>query len=387
MIKLSDVRLNESNPRYIKDDQFEKLVKSIRDFPRMLELRPIVIDGDGVIVGGNMRYRALLEIGYSEVDDSWVKQAADFTPEELREFVIKDNLPFGDWDWEELANSWDVEELSGWGLEIPDLAGDDVGEGQEEDEQELEKLLDEVGKIESRVKLGEIWQLGRHKICCGDSTVESNVRALLGDRFGDVGMVWADPPYNTKQQQGRTSSQWGVIENDSLTDQDFSLFAQSFADILSKINPSSLYVCCHWKSYPVFFSLLPDINSLIVWVKNNFGLGSGYRPKHELIIFRGKIESNSESNVWEISKDAPTNYQHPMQKPVELIEKAFINSSDFGDLIFDPFLGSAPSIIAAQKMEGDRTVYGFELSPDYCTVILSRWENFTGLTAKLIGNL
>ena len=73
MIKLSDVRLNESNPRYIKDDQFEKLVKSIRDFPRMLELRPIVIDGDGVIVGGNMRYRALLEIGYGEVDDSWVK--------------------------------------------------------------------------------------------------------------------------------------------------------------------------------------------------------------------------------------------------------------------------------------------------------------------------
>lgn len=125
-MKLSEIRLNDDNPRYIKDEQFEKLVKSIREFPRMLELRPIVVDGDGVIVGGNMRYRALLEIGYTEVDDTWVKQAADFTPEELREFIIKDNVPFGSWDWEQLANSWDVEELSGWGLEIPDFeSGDD----------------------------------------------------------------------------------------------------------------------------------------------------------------------------------------------------------------------------------------------------------------------
>lgn len=128
MMRLSDIKLNEDNPRYIKDAQFEKLVKSIRDFPRMLELRPIVIDGDGVIVGGNMRYRALLEIGYGEVDDSWIKQASDFTLEELREFVIKDNLPFGDWDWEELANNWDEEDLEGWGLEIPGFENEAGGE-------------------------------------------------------------------------------------------------------------------------------------------------------------------------------------------------------------------------------------------------------------------
>jgi DNA modification methylase len=133
--------------------------------------------------------------------------------------------------------------------------------------------------------------------------------------------------------------------------------------------------------------LFPDINNLIVWVKNNFGLGSGYRPQHELIIFQGKIESNSESNVWNISKDSANSYNHPTQKPVELIEKAFVNSTKSDDLIFDPFLGSAPSIIAAQKMEGNRTVYGFELSPAYCEIILQRFSKLTEIEPKLIGRL
>ncbi|MFM6729144.1 MAG: DNA-methyltransferase, partial [Dolichospermum sp.] len=242
-------------------------------------------------------------------------------------------------------------------------------------------------EIESRVKLGEIWQLGRHKIACGDSTIESNVRALLGDKFGDVGMVWADPPFNTKQQQGRTSSEWGIIKNDNLSDSDFKKFVENFADIVSRLKPESIYVCCNWRSYPLFFSLFPDINNLIVWIKNNFGLGSGYRPQYELIIFQGKIESHSESNVWNIDKDSVNSYNHPMQKPIKLIEKAFANSTQSNDLIFDPFLGSAPSIIAAEKMEGDRTVYGFELSPDYCEVIIQRWEKFTGKQAELIGRL
>ena len=158
-------------------------------------------------------------------------------------------------------------------------------------------------------------------------------------------------------------------------------------NIILKLKPESIYVCCNWRSYPLFFSLFPDINNLIVWVKNNFGLGGGYRPQHELIIFQGKIESHSESNVWNIGKDSANSYNNPMQKPIELIEKAFANSTESDDLIFDPFLGSAPSIIAAQKMEGDRTVYGFELSEDYCEVIIQRYENFTGDIAKLVGRL
>jgi len=388
MIKLSGLRLNDRNPRYIKDSQFDRLVKSIEKFPRMLELRPIVVDQHGTVVGGNMRYRALEHLGYVEVDGSWIKRVEDFTEAELREFVIKDNLAFGDWDWEELANSWDEQDLTDWGLDFPDFAlesGLDE-EPKVEDEDEVEKLLEDVGKVEGRVKLGEIWQLGRHRIACGDSTIESNVRALLGDRFDEVGMVWADPPFNTKIQQGRTASSWGVIEGDNLSDSEFNDFVKKLFSVTALFD-TPLYICCHWKSYPVFFNNNSNIKALIIWVKNNFGLGNGYRPQHEFICFYGQFDSTTESNVWEISKDSSSEYKHPMQKPLALLERAFKNSSLPNDLIFDPFLGSAPSIIAAQNMDGDRTVYGFELSPDYCEVIIKRFEQFTGDTAQLIGSL
>jgi len=388
MIKLSGLKLNDRNPRYIKDSQFDRLVKSIEKFPRMLELRPIVVDQHSTVVGGNMRYRALEHLGYVEVDESWIKRVEDFTEAELREFIIKDNLAFGDWDWDELANSWDEQDLTDWGLDFPDFAlesGLDE-EPKVEDEIEVEKLLEDVGKVESRVKPGEIWQLGRHKIACGDSTIESNVRALLGDRFDEVGMVWADPPFNTKIQQGRTASSWGVIEGDNLSDSEFNDFVKRLFSVTALFD-TPLYICCHWKSYPVFFNNNSNIKALIIWVKNNFGLGNGYRPQHEFICFYGQFDSTTESNVWEISKDSSSEYKHPMQKPLALLERAFNNSSLPNDLIFDPFLGSAPSIIAAQNMDGDRTVYGFELSPDYCEVIIKRFEQFTGDTAKLIGSL
>ncbi len=259
------------------------------------------------------------------------------------------------------------------------------GENKPEPEYgEDDPTVPESIQVREGVELGSIWALGRHRIMCSDSTIEANVRELLGDRFDDVSIIWSDPPFNTKQQQGRTASQWGIIENDNLSDLEFTSFIKSFANIVHKINPKSFYICCHWKSYPLFFPIFPELNTLIVWVKNNFGLGSGYRPQHELIMFRGKIESNSESNVWQINKDSANDYNHPMQKPTELIEKALANSSQTDSIIFDPFLGSAPSIIAAQKIEGTRTVYGIELSLDYFECILQRWEKFTGISAKRI---
>ena len=343
------------------------------------EVEPIVIDADGTrpiivrrtdIPSANDPRAKKLAIAANRI----AQVDLDWDPELLK--TIGEEVDISDLFFDnEIENLFeDLEEPEDW-------------EEKEEDEDALAETLENIGKEESRVKLGEIWQLGRHKIACGDSTVEANVRALLDDRFGDVGMVWSDPPFNTKQQQGRTGSKWGIIENDNLSDSDFKKFAEKFANIVLKLKPNSIYVCCNWRSYPLFFSLFPDINNLIVWVKNNFGLGSGYRPQHELIIFQGKIESNSESNVWNIGKDSASSYSHPMQKPIELIEKAFANSTESNDLIFDPFLGSAPSIIAAQKMKGDRTVYGFELNPDYCDVIIQRYEKFTGDIARLVGKL
>lgn len=120
-IKLSEIKPNPDNPRVIKKNQLKSLQKSLNDFPEMMELRPIVVDEDGVILGGNMRYQALLANGATETE---VETVSGLTPEQKREFVIKDNVAFGDWDWDKLANEWDAGELNDWGLEFvgsPDL--------------------------------------------------------------------------------------------------------------------------------------------------------------------------------------------------------------------------------------------------------------------------
>lgn len=120
-MKLSTIRPNPKNPRVLRDDKFRKLKKSIGDFPKMMELRPIVVDDEGVILGGNMRFRALQDIygKNGEIPDAWVKRAADLTEEEKRQFVIKDNAAFGEWDWDMLANEWDTNKLAEWGVDVP----------------------------------------------------------------------------------------------------------------------------------------------------------------------------------------------------------------------------------------------------------------------------
>lgn len=115
-ISISKVKPNQDNPRLIKDDKFKKLVQSIIDFPEMLAIRPIVVNKDMIILGGNMRYKACKEAGLKEIP---IIKANELTPEQQKEFIIKDNVGFGEWNWEELANDWDTEKLEGWGLDMP----------------------------------------------------------------------------------------------------------------------------------------------------------------------------------------------------------------------------------------------------------------------------
>jgi hypothetical protein len=129
MIKLTTIKSNPNNPRVIRDEKFKKLVKSIEEFPKMMALRPMVVNEDMVVLGGNMRLKALKELGYKEVPNDWVKSAKDLTDDEIRRFIIADNVGFGEHDWEMLANEWNVEELGNWGLDIPgfDLNADEHG--------------------------------------------------------------------------------------------------------------------------------------------------------------------------------------------------------------------------------------------------------------------
>jgi len=121
-VKISEVKNNPNNPRLIKDDKFKKLVSSIKEFPEMLEIRPIVVDNDNIVLGGNMRLRACKEAGLKEVH---IIKADQLTEKQQREFIIKDNVGFGEWDWDDLANEWDVDELEDWGLDLPVLLNQD----------------------------------------------------------------------------------------------------------------------------------------------------------------------------------------------------------------------------------------------------------------------
>jgi hypothetical protein len=143
-MKLSEIRANPNNPRIIKDEKFHKLVESIRTFPEMLKLRPIVINDDNIVLGGNMRLKACKEAGMKTVP---VIKASELTEEQQREFIIKDNVGFGEWDWEMLANGWDAEKLEEWGLDIPDLS-EEIDNMQDGEVLHVEKSLQVLPKNE-----------------------------------------------------------------------------------------------------------------------------------------------------------------------------------------------------------------------------------------------
>jgi len=134
-MKVTDIKSNPNNPRIIKDEKFEKLKKSIKEFPKMMALRPMVINEDNIVLGGNMRLKALKELGYTDVPDEWVKRAEYLTDEEARRFIIADNVGFGEHDWDILANEWDTDELADWGLEGFPFNADELEEPIKEDRQ------------------------------------------------------------------------------------------------------------------------------------------------------------------------------------------------------------------------------------------------------------
>ena len=195
-LNIKEIKLNEHNPRDITPEMFEKLKKSIQEFPQMLETRPLVIDENNVVLGGNMRLRALIDLGYEEIP---VQKVEGWSEEQKKEFVVKDNLSYGVWDWELLANSWDAEQLEEWGLEVPDWETKEL-----EAEEDNYQVPDE---IETDIQLGDLFQIGEHRLMCGDSTDSDQVAKLMNGEKAD--MAHNDPPYGMKKEKD------GVI-NDNL---------------------------------------------------------------------------------------------------------------------------------------------------------------------------
>jgi len=223
-LNIKDIKLNEHNPRDITPEMFAKLKKSIQEFPQMLETRPLVIDENNVVLGGNMRLRALTDLGYEEIP---VQKVEGWSEEQKKEFVVKDNLSYGVWDWELLANSWDAEQLTEWGLEIPNWETEEL-----EAEEDNYQVPDE---IETDIQLGDIFQIGEHRLMCGDSTDSDQVAKLMNGEKAD--MAHNDPPYGMKKEKD------GVL-NDNLNYDDLLQFNREWIALqFSHLKDNGSFYC------------------------------------------------------------------------------------------------------------------------------------------------
>lgn len=380
-MKLSDIHSNPSNPRLIKDDRFKKLVKSIEEFPKMMALRPIIVDADGMILGGNMRFKALKELKYKEVPDEWVKRADSLTDEEKQRFIIEDNVPFGEWDFDILANEWDAVQLAEWGLEIPDFA---VNKEVTEDDYEI------PDEIKTDIVLGDLFEIGQHRLLCGDSTIADDVEKLLVGK--EPYLMVTDPPYGVVYNadwrnhtgMARADRAIGKVSNDDRCD-----WGDAWA-----LSPSAVAYVWHdgIKSNVVQDSLERcnyQLRSQIIWAKNNIVISRGdYHWKHEPCWYAVKKGSkgnwagdHKQSTIWEIDKPQKSQTGHSTQKPVECMARPIRNHD--GD-VYDPFLGSGTTMVAAHQL--NRKCYGMEIDPKYCQVIVDRMRKLDpGLVIKRNG--
>jgi len=369
VVKISDVKVNPNNPRLIKDDKFAKLVQSIKDLPQMLAIRPIVVNKDMVVLGGNMRLKACKEAGLKEVP---IIIADNLTEEQQREFLIKDNISGGEWDWQMLANDWNTDQLNEWGLDIPEF----------ETEQHLEAVEDDYevpDEIQTDIVLGDLFEIGEHRLLCGDSTDSDAVARLMdGEKYD---LIITDPPYNVAYEGGTKEKL--TIKNDKMKSSDFVKFLTDYftTTLINTKKGGGIYVFFADMELRSFVDAFIDggfkLSQQLIWLKQTMVMGrKDYHCKHEPILY-GWYEG--EAHNWYSDRKQTTilefdrpqrNGEHPTMKPIALIEYLMKNSSKQNDLIGDGFLGSGSTMVASHQLK--RKCYGMELDPKYCQVIIDR---------------
>jgi DNA modification methylase len=390
LVKISEVKPNPKNPRIIKDGKFQKLVKSIQEFPDMLNKRPLVVftdvDGKYVVLGGNMRLKACKEIGLKEIP---IIVADEWTEEQKNEFLIKDNVGFGEWDWDSLANEWDVEKLDDWGLDLPvDLSVTELE--AEEDEFDVPE-----GGIETDIVLGDLFEIGEHRLLCGDSTDSDQVAKLMNGQKSN--MSFTSPPYNAGKSEALSG-------NTHTTDNKYNEYndnqtKDNYLDLLIGFTNNAIiysnYLICNIQSLAGNkIALIEYLNKykdnfidVAIWDKGHgapamaenvmtsaweymFFISSQENASRAVPnanfrgtvpnIYRGKPQRNNEfSNV------------HAATFPIDLPEWA-LQFTEEGDIVLDQFLGTGTTMVASHQLK--RKCYGMELDPKYCQVIVDRMK-------------
>lgn len=383
IVKTNKLKGNPSNPRVLRDDKFAKLKKSIEEFPDMLNKRPIVAvtdkDGKLMVLGGNMRLRACQELGLKEVP---VILADDWTEEQRREFIVKDNVGYGEWDWDQLANEWDAGQLSDWGLDLPADFAAETTEGLTDPDE-----VPEVPETPVTV-LGDVWVMGKHRLLCGDSTITDDLVKLTNDQMMDIWLT--DPPYNIAYE-GKTKEAL-TIKNDEMGDDQFRQFlrdACTAADTVMK--PGAVFYIWHADSEGYNFRGAAQdagwkVRQCLIWKKSSMVMGrQDYHWKHEPCLYgwkegAGHLWASDRKQTTILEFERPSrNGEHPTMKPVALFEYQLLNNTKGGDQVLDSFGGSGTTLIAAEK--NGRIARIMELDPKYCDVIVKRWQDFTGQKA------
>ena len=375
-MKLSEITPNAKNPRLIKEERFKKLVRSLENLPDFTAIRAIILDEDKKIIGGNMRFRAMQHLKWKwaivqvydreyHAETEAALELGKSYEDVCREMVIRDNVSFGQDDFDILANEYDPLELDEWGL--------DVWQPEEEEKEGLTDP-DEVPEApeEPKTKLGDLYILGDHRLLCGDSTKAEDVEKLMNGEKADA--LITDPPYGIDldtdySKMGKTTTKYEKIKGD---ESEFDL-----REVIRLSGAKEQYV---WGGDYFTNSIDWMKGTPIVWAKRH--------SEQENKVFGSAFEilwtnQKCKKAIWfirPINQSSERLGKHPTQKPIECMTRC-IDMTKLSGVIYDAFLGSGSTLIAAEKT--NRKCYGMELDPKYCDVIVKRWEDFTGKKAEL----
>lgn len=370
------------NPRFIRDSRFDQLKTSLRDLPMMTKLREIIVypqNGAFVTIGGNMRLRAARDLGWKELPCKILDK--DTPIQILAEIAIKDNVPFGNDDYDILANEWTDFPLTDWGIEFPELI--DVTD-EDKELTDAEPQIDKAAELNKKwkVKTGDLWQIGEHRLVCGDSTNSQAVDAVLDG--AKPNLMVTDPPYGVEYDPewrdeaaskgliAYAASSVGTVENDERID--WSAAYQLFEGKVAYIwhagrHASEVQASIELSGF--------EIRCQIIWAKPVFAISRGhYHWQHEPCWYafrKGEtadwIGDHSQTTLWTINRDDSAEGGHSTQKPLECMARPIRNHE--GD-VYEPFAGSGTTLVACQNL--GRKCYAIEISENYCAVILERMQ-------------
>jgi len=384
---INKIFAHPKNPRLIRNEKYLEQKKSIEETPEMMDLRPVIIDEDDVILGGHQRWRACKELGWKDVPVMQYTREKHLKSESFTKFnktyelvcaeiVIKDNTHYGEFDYDILANEWDYLPLTEYGVAV-----------WETEPEEVEGLTDADAVPEAPqepiTKLGDVWILGEHRVMCGDSTSKEAVEVLMDGKKAD--MVFTDPPYGINEK-GDRSKRGGLAKGNNLPsfkDDTIQYAIDAFNQSINKDIKIQV-----WFGANYYCHSLPQSPNWLVWDKRVEENQRDYNSDCEL----AWVKSNKKSvrifrHLWKGMLKASERGEkrvHATQKPIALVEYCIEEYNSKSVLILDYFLGSGSTLIAAEKTK--RKCYGMELDPKYCDVIVKRWEDFTGKKAHLEEN-